>query len=151
MSTTTDATEAKDVEKPGTKSAPCSSRCSTLAGKWAISTNEENYHGTFDTVEEAIEEGKQYGGVFWVGQCVSPTQPEELFDGWSIESWLENSVFEHDDYAGEWAEGAVASSKEQREELAAEIRPLIAAWLDRYKLRPTHWNIDPVSVRRIDA
>lgn len=138
---------AKTAQQPPSGSLPCS----TLSGKWSISTNEENYHGTFDTVEEAIEEGKQYGDTFWVGQCVSPTQPEDLFDGWSIESWIENSVYEHDDYLGDWAEDAVDASKEQREELAAEIRPLIAAWLDRHKLRPTHWNIDPASVRRIDA
>lgn len=135
-----------------TESAPCSSHCSTLSGKWSISTNEEEYDGTFGTMEEAIEEGKAAGyGAFWVGQCVSPTKPEDLFDGWSIESWLENSVYVHEDYMGDWAEGAVDASKEQREELAGDIRPLIAAWLDRHKLRPTHWNIDPATVRRIDV
>lgn len=127
----------------------------SIEGKWSISTNGENYSGTFDTAEEAIEEGKQYGewngGTFWVGQCVAPIQPEDLFDGWSIDNWLENDVYEHDDYAGEWAEGAVNASKDQCEELAAEIRPLIAAWLDRHGLRPTHFNVDPASVRKIEV
>lgn len=147
MSTTTNATEAKDVEKPDTESAPCSSHCSTLAGKWSISTDEENYHGTFDTAEEAIEEGKQYGGTFWVGQCTDPMPPEEI---WDAGDWLEQ-VRCHDDYSGDWAEGAVSPNKEQCRELEGEVRKVMAAWLDRHGLRPTHWNIDHVSVRKIDG
>lgn len=122
----------------------------SLTGKWSISQDEENYHGQFDTLEEAITEGIQYG-TFFVGQCVAPTPPEELFDGEVILHWLEYQVREHDDYAGEWADGAVDASREQRSELADEMRPLIAAWLDRHALRPTHWNIDPQSVRYFDA
>lgn len=125
---------------------------STLSGKWSISTNEELYHGTFDTVQDAIEEGKADGnGVFWVGQCMAPAQPETLFDEWDVERWIERSVWEHDDYMGEWAEGSFDPSREQMEDLATDIRPVIAAWIDRHGLRPTHWNIDPASVRKIDA
>lgn len=124
---------------------------SSLHGKWALSTDEEMYHGTFDSMEEAIEEGNQYDvPTFWIGQVVDPVQPEELFDRSSVREWLEQSVYEHDDYLGEWAEGAVYPSDEQADELAAEIRPIIAAWLERHKLRPNHWNIDPKTVRKVN-
>lgn len=122
----------------------------SITGKWSISTNEEHYHGTFDTMDEAIEEGKTYHRTFWVGQCRTPEQPENLFDGYSVLRWLEGEVYEHDDYSGDWAEGAVDATVEQCEELSNEITPLIAAWLDRHNLRPRHWLIDPVSVRKIE-
>lgn len=124
-----------------------------ISGKWSISTDAEYYHDTYDTAEEAIEEGSSGAryGTFFVAQCIRPTQPEELFDRWSVESWLENSVFDHDDYLGEWAEGSMDPSTEQCEELASEIRPLIAAWLDRHALRPTHFNIDNTTVQEINS
>lgn len=128
------------------------SRCSTLDGKWSISTNEEEYHGVFDSMEDAIAEGKaSEEGSFYVGRCVSPVQPEVLFTGDAIEDWLERHVWAHDEYSHEWAEGHVCPTSDEMAELADEIRPLIAAWLDRCKLRPTFWNIDPASVRKIDA
>jgi hypothetical protein len=127
------------VPQPEDESAPCSSPCSTLVGKWSISTNGENYQHEFDTLENAIAEGTCYGGRFYVGQCVAPVPPETLFDHWSVDQWIEQ-VREHDDYSGEWAADALAVTKEQQEELAAEIRPVIAAWLDRHKLRPTFWH-----------
>lgn len=120
-----------------------------VAGKWSVSTNEENYHGTFDTVEEAIEEGRQMtevGQVYWVAQCLAPTPPEDI---WDAEDWLEN-VWCHEDYSGDWAEGQVSPNKEQCRELEEEVRKVMAAWLDRHGLRPTHWNIDPASVRKIE-
>lgn len=123
-----------------------------MTGKWSISTNEENYNGVFDTEEDAIAEGKasEYGR-FWVGKCVTPIQPEAMFQESAIEDWLEHHVWGHDDYSGEWAEGHVSPTPEQMDELASQIRPFIAAWLDRHSLRPKFWNIDPFSVRQIDS
>jgi hypothetical protein len=123
-----------------------------INGKWSLSGDEESYFGVFDSAEEAIVEGRAvYGGrKFWIGQAVPPVAPETLFDEGSIESWIDREVLEHDDYAGEWAEGSVAATREQRVELAEQIRPLIAAWLDKYCLRPTHFNIDYTSVRKCD-
>lgn len=124
-----------------------------MTGKWSISTNEEDYFGLHDTLEEAVAEGVENMEYdrFWVGQCVAPIAPEQLFDGEVIRGWIDHYVSEHDDYAGEWAGDAVPASREQLNELAAELRPLIAAWLDRHGLRPKHWNIDPRTVRYFDA
>ena len=121
----------------------------SMSGKWSISTDQERYHGEYETKYAAIAEARTYHWRCWVGQCVPPIQPEELFTLYSVESWLDHDVLQHDEYSGEWADGAVPATPNQMDELAAEIRPLIAAWLDRHKLRPTHWNIDPTTVEEV--
>lgn len=121
----------------------------SMSGKWAISTDEERYHGEYDSKEDAISEAMTYNKTCWVGQCVAPTPPEDLFNGYSVERWIDNDVFDDDDYSGEWAEHAVSATREQMDQLAALIRPIIAGWLDFHKLRPTHWNIDPTTVEEV--
>ena len=120
--------------------------------KWSISTNEEDYVGVFDSEGDAIADGMtNEEGSFFVGRCVSPTQPEVLFDADAVDDWLHNYVFSHEDYQLDWADGRSPDpKKEQLKELAEEIRPVIAAWLDRHKLRPTFFLIDPKSVRFIE-
>ena len=113
--------------------------------KWSLSTDQEHYHGTFGSRDEAIAEGRSYYKRFWVGQCVTPTQPEEI---WDASNWLE-TVWCHEDYQGDWAEGQVSPSKEQLHELSAQVTPVIAAWLDRHNLRPKHFVINYQSVEEI--
>jgi hypothetical protein len=118
-------------------------------GKWSLSTDEEAYHGMFDSEEEAIAEGKATEtGSFYVGKCIRPIQPEMLFHDMAVDDWLER-VWDHEDYSGDWAEGQVSPTKYEILVLAEQIRPVIAAWLDRQKLRPTFFIIDPKTVRRI--
>lgn len=123
----------------------------SLTGKWSYSTDGEVYHSAHLTKAQAIAAGSWYDGPYYVGQCVDPIPPEDLFTEHDVENWIDGSVRCHDDYAGEWAEDAMRTTGKQREELAAEIRPLIAAWLDRHKLRPTFWNIDPMTVEEVQA
>jgi hypothetical protein len=119
-------------------------------GKWSLSTDEETFHGMFDSEEEAIAEGKATEtGSFYVGKCIRPVQPEMLFDSIAVEDWIERRIYEHEDYSGDWADGDFAPNPDQMRELAEQIRPVIAAWLDRQKLRPTFFIIDPKTVRRI--
>jgi hypothetical protein len=87
-------------------------------------------------------------GSFYVGKCIRPIQPEMLFDDMAVGDFIER-VWDHEDYLGDWAEGQVSPTVEQVRELAEQIRPVIAAWLDRQKLRPTFFIIDPKTVRRI--
>lgn len=120
-------------------------------GKWSISTNEEDYCGIFDSEDEAISEGKATeDGSFFVGKCIAPAQPETLFHAYAVENWLEHCVWQHEDYLHDWAEGQVLPSKKQKEELAEKLRPIIAEWLDRHRLRPTFFVIDPDSVKYIE-
>lgn len=113
-----------------------------LVGKYATSTNEEDFSGEYDTLQEALDEaavGYAYT-TFWVGVMANPTQPEEF---WSAEDWLEH-VSVQDSYNTEWSDGWDTSTKEQREELEAEIRPILAKWLDKYKLRPDFFTVTDV-------
>ena len=103
--------------------------------KYAYSYDEEIYHGSFDTKEQAIAELDGRGG--WVGECHDPSPPESW---WNAEDWIEH-VLCQDEYSGEWAEYTLATTKEQREELEAEVRKLMAAWLDRHDLRPNFFNV----------
>lgn len=120
-----------------------------MSEKWALSTDEENYCMQFGTKEEALKAAKEFDGCqCWIGKCIPPEQPEELFDESAVGDWLDR-VWSHDDYLGEWAEESFAPTRAQCQELAKELRPVIAAWLDRNKLRPMHWNIDPASVIKV--
>lgn len=107
---------------------------------FAISSDEERYEGSYETIEEAIEEAANgYAHeTFWVGKCVPPTQPEQW---WDAADWLEH-VSCQDSYGGEYAEDWDDSTTEQREELEKEVRAAMASWLDRHKLRPRFFLVE---------
>lgn len=112
----------------------------TTGSAWAISGDGENYgHLEFPTKEAAIAEGRECyrGEAFYVGEIEPPTPPEDWFESGD---WLE-TVSCQEDYSGDHAEGWDISSKEQRDELNAEVRKVMADWLDRHNLRPAFWNI----------
>jgi len=117
--------------------------------KYSYSTNEENYYGQFDTIEECIAEviaSYDDDQVFWVGENHPPTQPEELFD---CEGWLDRISECDEEYCNEWAQGWNRSTREHREELNELVKPILAAWLDRHDLRPKFWNIGAVTEYRV--
>ena len=114
--------------------------------KWSISSDGENFSGQYDTLEQAVQEGIFLYGRFWAGQCITPIPPEKLFDRDTIDYWIDG-VVEHEDYNGDWANGPWNASRERRAELAEQLQPAIAVWLECNGLRPTHWNIDPMTVR----
>lgn len=117
---------------------------------FAISGDEEAFHGSYSTIEEAIGEaanGYAYK-VFWVGECEAPTQPEAF---WYAEDWLEH-VSCQDDYSGEWAEDWDDSTRAQRAELEENVRKVMAEWLDKHNLRPRHFKItNSVRYRVLDG
>lgn len=107
---------------------------------FAISTDEERYEGSYETIEDAIEEaanGYAYE-TFWVGECVPPPQPETL---WRAYDWLEH-VSCQDSYGGDYAEDWDDSTVEQMAELENEVQAVMAAWLDRHKLRPRFFLVE---------
>lgn len=115
---------------------------------YGYSVDQEIYHGSFTTVEEACQEawdsgGVEVGGHVWVGVQVAPTQPETYFNILSVDQWLEN-VSEQNEYAGQHAEGWDSSTCDQQRELAAEVQQVMAAWLDRHNLRPKFWGVGSV-------
>lgn len=110
---------------------------------YSWSTDEEQYHGSYPSIEAAIadaeaEHEEDWTGPVWVGEQAAPVQPEEH---WDAERWLEH-VSCQDEYSSEWAEDWDTSTKEQREELEYAVRKVMAEWLDRHCLRPTFWLIE---------
>lgn len=118
---------------------------------FSYSFDEESYYGAFDTREraaaEATAEGKTEGGRrFFTARNVPPAQPEEF---WHADDWLER-VSEQDEYAMDCAEDWDQSNADQHAELEAEVRAVMAAWLDRHKLRPRFYTVEDVQEHQID-
>lgn len=102
------------------------------AGKWGYSSDEELYHGIFDTRDEAIIEAGETRPA-WVGRYRDPIAAEKCVDG---EDLIEK-VLCQDDYAGEWAEGELDCNREQINDLTEAIAKTFGEWIDRHGLRPS--------------
>lgn len=111
-----------------------------VTGKWSYSTDEETYHGLFDTKEIAAAElmAATNGEGGYVGQCRKPTPPWEIIDAARI---LED-VNELEDYGVEVAEGWDRSSREQMDELTALLQATAREWFERHDLMPRFWIVD---------
>jgi hypothetical protein len=105
------------------------------AKRYSVSRDGETYHGSFATLEEAKAEGSR-----WVGEIEYPMQPEFW---WSAEDWLEH-VSCQEEYSHEAAEGWDTSTEAERQELEKEVHAVMAAWLDRHKLRPEFFCVENV-------
>ncbi len=119
---------------------------------YAFSTNSEHYHcHVLNSFREAIDEALKEtgdGDFFYVGEVVKPTPPEDL---WSVEDWIEH-VSCQDDYSGDFADGWFNATKDQVEELEGFVKAIMTHWLDKHKLRPTHYNIpNSVKYQNIDG
>lgn len=110
--------------------------------EYSYSTDGEHYHGTFASIEDALDEAfassDDPNERIFVGECVAPTQPETY---WDAADWLEH-VSCQDEYSCDWSEDWGESTNEQRIELETEVRQVMAAWLDRHGLRPRFWSIN---------
>lgn len=111
-----------------------------LPPRYSHSRDGERYHGDFSTPEEAAREalaGCSVGSWVWVGEAVPPTPPENC---WDASDWLEH-VSCQDDYDNDFGIDWDTSTPQLRAELEAEVRQVMAAWLDRHGLRPMHFTI----------
>lgn len=115
-----------------------------VAGKWGVSRDEMSYHGAYDTEAEAEAEAEEGD---YIGQYRAPSKPEAFITTDLIDDLIE-SISEHEDYGGEWAENWYDGNREQQEELAAAFRNVFAAWLDRHDLRPKFGIVD--TCRRVE-
>ena len=105
----------------------------SIEGKWGFSLDGENYPLAYDTREAAIQAAKARGHVrFWVGQFRDPITDLAV----DADDLLEK-VLDHEDYCGDWADAAILSTQEQRDELTRGIRRVFRKWMDKYGLRPT--------------
>ena len=108
--------------------------------KYAYSHCQEDYHGQFDTPEEAAAAGFDDADSdhCWVGECHPPTQPEDHIDA----DLLIEHVSCQDEYNCDWSSDWYAGTSDQEQELTRELRSVFAAWLDRHSLRPGFYMIE---------
>lgn len=111
----------------------------------------ESFFGAYDSRGAAaegardcleLEETKTAGQSVLTARNVAPPPPESF---WDAESWLEQ-VSMQDEYCfldDHWFYDLLGlGEKEARaltDELEKEVRAVMAAWLDRHDLRPTHF------------
>lgn len=110
-----------------------------MSDTYSTSYDGEHFMGEYESLEAAIVAGiNPHNKSFWVGINRPPQPPESV---WCADYWIED-VCCQDDYMSDAAEDWDGSTKEQREELEAEVRKVMSAWLDRHELRPRHFCIE---------
>lgn len=111
--------------------------------KYSYSFDEEMFHDSYDSPEEAATEAlanSEEDTVVWVGRNVAPPEPEQYFD---IDDLIE-LVSCQDLYSGDYADGWYSGSREQEKEINEQVRELIRKWFDKHGLRPRFWLVEDV-------
>ncbi len=116
-----------------------------MSDKWAYSYNEQDYHGTFDSPEEATSEALDGYEEAWIGRCVYPESPEDYVDA--------DLVLEHiccqDEFSTEYAEDWPDATSDQRDELTGSLRTVIRDWIKKHDLKPLFFTVE--DVRRVSV
>lgn len=115
----------------------------SIEGRWGYTHDEETYHGSYATPEEAARESGRV--VATVGQYEAPTPPEAYIDA----SLLVDHVLCQDDYCGDWADGCLDASPAEMAELTDAVRSAFRAWIDKNGLEPQFGTVRLDSVRKI--
>lgn len=100
-----------------------------------------------DCIAEAISEGYEDGDKIAVG-LVDKYEVTYV----DVDAILERLGMDADDEVGEVAEDWLTNvTKEQSEELEAEILKVVKAWLDKHRHNPTFYKIEPMHYITIGA
>ena len=122
---------------------------------FAYSLNEENYHGKYDTREEAItaaildedaaladEVKLVLGQSIWTGKCVERTASNYFS---SINQILEDMQERSYDEIGEWCDNWLKGITDQQiEELSSDLVTIIDAWATKHVLHPKFYLIENI-------
>jgi hypothetical protein len=108
--------------------------------KWCVGENNIDFSCSFDTKEEAIQEGKNRGhDKFYIGICEDFT-PEILPE--NIIEELAEAAYE---VAGEHSDNFLSAvSKEQTEDLGNMLNNVLNEWMDKYKLEVDFYSVTDV-------
>lgn len=103
--------------------------------KFCYSYDGDNYHGRYDTIDEALASAGDFDLVH-IGECEDPP---------TIECIDANRVLDEircdDAYSCSAADGWPAATHEQLAELTAGLRALVGEWLDRNALHPQFYTV----------
>lgn len=111
-------------------------------GKWTASTDEEYWTDIeeWDSKDDAIEAAPDYleldpGETFYVGQKRAPVihipAAADIID----------HILDHEDFGVECAEDSFMCTKEQRDELTADLKKTFTDWMNRHGLTPSFFLI----------
>lgn len=108
-------------------------------GKFAYSTNEENYYGSEDSIEAALEEANDSEDDLqqvFVGECVEFVPTVNVS---SVLDQLREDAYEH---GGECADSFLDHvTKEKEQELNDLLDMALYAWLEKNKIEPNFYGI----------
>lgn len=107
---------------------------------YAWSTDDESYHGCFDSREDAAAaafEEDEEADTAWTGRRVTPVRVADADD------LIERVAVRTSDEAGEWADDYLYDvPKPVVAELQAALQALWDAWERRHKLEPAWFNVE---------
>jgi len=118
--------------------------------KWCYSFNEENFEGTLNTKEDAIEVGAFYAKdagltIFHVG-----TQKDVTL-GVSVDAIIEQLSEDAYEQVGEIADEYLRYVKPKHALILEEkLNQVLHSWLSDFGHRPTFWTVDNVEKIDID-
>lgn len=115
--------------------------------KYSYSTNGEEFYGSYDTREEAIEEGSADsvdGEDIYIGEANKKTIGEYL-NNYHINSLLESIAESAGEECGEVTEGWLYKlPKEELVNLRGQLQAALEAWATQSGYQPTFWHIENV-------
>lgn len=108
--------------------------------KYAYSTDQECYIGSFDSpleaVAEAFGEDEDLENV-WIGVCVTPDPLHHITGEDVIEQ-----ILCQEDFSAEWAENALSHTKEQGADLSEMLREAFDGWMKKHNITVGFFNIE---------
>jgi len=122
-----------------------------MSKQYAWSTDEEMYHGKFDTVEEALAEAREHlidgldedpgSYTVWVGEA-KPIPTGRLVDAECIVERMQERAYEE---VGEFGEDYLTTATAEQ---LKELEALVVAWADRVEM-PSFYSADNILAHTI--
>ena len=107
-----------------------------MVGKWGHTTDEETYHGWFDTWQESAREAGKPGETVRVGQYRVP-----VTSGYIDADLVIEHITVQDDY-GDWAVDSFSTTDANLEELTEALRETFDQWVEKHGLQPQFGVVD---------
>ena len=109
---------------------------------YSYSHDEENYHGQFESIEEACAEAfaddSRYSH-FWIGQCVPPPVLEAIDAAKIIDD-----IICQEEWSLPMAENSLNPTKEQIDDLDLALKETVSKWFTKNDLWPKWWLVENV-------
>lgn len=121
---------------------------------YSYSTDEESFHGQFETREEAAEAGfadlkdeideagERPSMIIWTGENATPNRP--IYADEVIDDVCERTTEEAGEWADKWLTKMSRLPKDVISELQTELQKTWDRWEENYSLQPDWYNVKNV-------